>query len=65
VVIDTVQLFGGTKIIIPANWQLKSDITAVLGGVDDKRSVPTSFSPEKKIVLTGFAMFGGVEIKSH
>jgi hypothetical protein len=36
-----------------------------LGGVDDKRSVPTSFSPEKKIVLTGFAMFGGVEIKSH
>ncbi len=65
VVIDTVQLFGGTKIIIPANWQLKSDITAVLGGVDDKRSVPTSFSPEKKVVLTGFAMFGGVEIKSH
>lgn len=65
VVIDTVQLFGGTKIIIPANWQLKSDITAVLGGVDDKRNVPTSFSPEKKIVLTGFAMFGGVEIKSH
>lgn len=65
IVIDTVQLFGGTKIIIPANWQLKSDITAVLGGVDDKRSTPTSFSPEKKVVLTGFAMFGGVEIKSH
>ena len=65
VVIDTVQLFGGTKIVIPGNWQLKSDITAVLGGVDDKRKELGAYSPDKKLVLTGFAMFGGVEIKSH
>ena len=65
VVIDVVQIFGGVKIILPANWQLKSDITAVLGGVDDKRNVPTSYSPDKKVIMTGFVMFGGVEIKSY
>lgn len=65
VVIDVVQIFGGVKLIIPSNWELKSDITAVLGGIDDKRNVPTqAMSSEKKVVLTGFVMFGGVDIKS-
>ena len=65
VIIDTVQIFGGTKIKIPSNWQLKSEITAVLGGIDDKRKEPSNYSADKKLILTGFAMFGGVEIKSY
>ena len=60
-----INIFGGVKLIIPSNWELKSDITAVLGGIDDKRNVPTqAMSSEKKVVLTGFVMFGGVDIKS-
>jgi predicted membrane protein len=65
VIIDVVQIFGGAKLIMPANWQLKSDVTAILGSVEDKRMVPPSYTPEKKIVLTGFVLFGGVEIKSY
>jgi predicted membrane protein len=65
VVIDVVQLFGGVKLIIPSNWELKSEITAILGGVDDKRSTPQAYGSGKRLVLTGFVMFGGVDIKSY
>lgn len=65
VVVDMVNVFGGCKLIVPSNWELKSDITAILGGVDDKRKDPTSQSSGKKLVLTGVCMFGGVDIKSY
>ena len=63
-VIDVVSVFGGVKLLVPANWEVRSDITAILGGVDDKRKDPSVLTPTKKIVLTGFCMFGGVDIKS-
>jgi predicted membrane protein len=65
VVVDVVSVFGGVKLIVPANWEVKSDISAILGGVEDKRRDPNAFSPEKKLVLTGVCLFGGVEIKSY
>lgn len=65
VIIDVVQLFGGVKLIVPSNWELKSDVTAILGGVDDKRQSSQVTSSGKKLVLTGFVMFGGVDIKSY
>lgn len=65
VIIDVVQLFGGVKLIVPSNWELKSDVTAILGGVDDKRQSSQVTSAGKKLVLTGFVMFGGVDIKSY
>ncbi len=64
VVIDTVTIFGGVKILVPANWEVKSNITAILGGVEDKRMTTNTFTPSKKLVLTGTCTFGGVEIKS-
>ena len=63
-VVDVVSVFGGVKLLVPANWEVRSDITAILGGVDDKRKDPSVLTPTKKIVLTGFCMFGGVDIKS-
>jgi len=65
VVIDMVQMFGGVKLVIPANWQLKSNMTNILGGVDDKRNTPQQPLSDKKLILEGFVMFGGVEIKSY
>jgi predicted membrane protein len=63
--IDMVSIFGGAKLLVPSNWEIKSDITAILGGVEDKRKDPTLQTPEKKIVLTGVVIFGGVDIKSY
>ena len=64
--IDMVQLFGGAKLIIPSNWELKSDVTVILGGVDDKRQVPVqAVASGKTLVLTGVVIFGGIDIKSY
>lgn len=64
-VIDMVQMFGGVKLIVPSNWQLKANVTNVLGGIEDKRNTPQQGLSDKKLILEGFVMFGGVEIKSY
>jgi len=64
--IDMFQMFGGVKLIVPANWEIKSDVTAILGGIEDKRNNPQGpTATNKKLILDGFVMFGGVEIKSY
>jgi predicted membrane protein len=63
-VLDIAQAFGSVEIIVPANWEVKSDITTILGGIDDKRSTLTAPSGGKKLILTGTCIFGGVDIKS-
>lgn len=58
-------VFGGTKLIVPANWNIKNSITAVLGGLEDKRN-PNIANPDpnKILILKGACVFGGIEIKN-
>jgi predicted membrane protein len=66
VIIDITQIFGGTKIIVPSNWQVVSDLAAVFAGVDDKRIRSTaSANNEKILVLKGTSIFAGVDIRSY
>jgi predicted membrane protein len=64
--IDITNIMGGTVLIIPAHWSVKSDILCILGGVDEKRAVKKDFfDPSKVLRLTGMCLMGGVEIKSY
>ncbi|WP_285055805.1 LiaF transmembrane domain-containing protein [Pedobacter ginsengisoli] len=65
VTLDVVAIFGGMKIIIPPSWEIKSEITAIFGGMDDKRAVSPVADAERKIlVIKGVALFGGVDIRN-
>ena len=65
VYIETVNVFGGTKLYVPNNWEIKSDVVAIFGGVEDKRRFPSiTVVPDRTLILKGFCMFGGLEIKS-
>lgn len=59
-------VFGGTKLIIPSNWDVKNEISAVFGGVEDKRSFNSS-APDsgKRILLKGACVFGGIEVTNY
>jgi len=58
-------VFGGTKLIVPGNWDLKNEITAVFGGVEDKRNPGISSpDPGKILILKGACVFGGIEIRN-
>jgi predicted membrane protein len=64
--IDLTQVFGGTKLIVPSNWQVKTQMAAIFGGVEDKRSAQHSvLDPNKTLILDGTSIFGGIEIKSY
>jgi len=66
VVIDITQIFGGTKIVVPSNWQVVSDMAAVFASVDDKRLRSTaSPNSDKILILKGVSIFAGVDIRSY
>ncbi|WP_299705636.1 hypothetical protein [uncultured Pontibacter sp.] len=67
IVLEATQIFGGTTLIVPPHWQIKSDeMVAILGGIDDKRpSLPQGYDPNKVLILKGTTLFGGLSIKSY
>jgi predicted membrane protein len=63
--LDVTAVFGGIKLIVPQNWAIKSNVTALFGSVEDKRAHTMPISEmQKTLVLNGTALFGGIEIKS-
>lgn len=61
--IDCFNMFGGTKLIIPSDWDVQSDMVSIFGGIEDKRK-PVQVNHNKVLYLDGTCIFGGVEIKS-
>jgi len=65
VIIDSFNMFGGTKLIVPPDWEVQSNIVSIFGGVDDKRQPVPNLSPGKVLYLDGTCLFGGLEIRSY
>lgn len=66
IVLEINNVFGGTKLIIPGNWEVQTEISAVFGGVEDKRNFQNSIpDADKKIILKGSCVFGGIEINNY
>ncbi|MBS1486004.1 MAG: hypothetical protein JST43_00340 [Bacteroidetes bacterium] len=57
-------VFGGTKLLVPANWKIQSDVDCIFAAVEDKRRDTTQVS-DKTLILKGSVVFGGIEIKSY
>jgi predicted membrane protein len=61
-------IFGGVELRVPQNWQVVSRGTPVFGGFVDKTRLRDSGdaadSQRKILVLTGSAIFGGVDVKN-
>ena len=64
--IDVFVLFGGTKLIVPDDWVIKSDVVSIFGGFNDKRNIASSQIDSNKVIrIKGLVVFGGGEIKSY
>lgn len=66
-VLNVRTVFGGCEIIVPSNWEVKSEVTVLLGSVDDQRTLRMTDGnvTKKTLVLRGLCLFGGVEVKSY
>jgi predicted membrane protein len=62
--LDVVQIMGATKIIVPAHWEIRTDITAIFAGFEDKRQQPTVNNPDKILVIDGTSLMGGIELRN-
>jgi predicted membrane protein len=66
--IEITTIFGGSSMVVPADWNVRIEVASILGGFADKRKLNTSENPEnknKELVIKGVAIFGGGEIKNY
>jgi len=61
--LEVSMIFGGSKFIVPEDWDIRIEVTSIFGGFSDKRYrtivVPDS---TRKLVITGETIFGGGEL---
>ena len=64
-VIDIFAMFGGTKLIVPTNWDVKIEVSSLFGGFSDKRRPrPDEIrDPTRELVIKGITIFGGGEME--
>ena len=62
-VLQVSMIFGGSKFVVPEEWDVRLEVTSVFGGFADKRHrsivVPDS---SRKLIIKGEAVFGGGEL---
>jgi predicted membrane protein len=65
-VIDVANIFGGTKFIVPEDWNIKIEVVSIFGGFEDRRSpsVISRSDPNKTVIIKGSCIFGGGEVTS-
>jgi hypothetical protein len=57
-------LFGGVELKVPENWSVSMDGLPLFGGYSDTTRHPKPDSESQRLIVTGFAMFGGLEVKN-
>jgi predicted membrane protein len=62
-VIEVVSMFGGTTLLVPADWNVKVEVFNIFGGYVDKRYA-AQIDFNKTVVVKGVTIFGGGEVKS-
>lgn len=67
VTIEVHAVLGGARLVVPSNWTIKSELSTVMGSVEDKRYINAGVAqdPNKVLRLEGDVVMGGIEIKSY
>jgi hypothetical protein len=61
-VIDVFAWWGGIEITVPPDWAVSNQVVVFMGGADDKSS--GTQDARNRLVVRGFVVMGGVEIKT-
>ncbi|MEO9802528.1 MAG: LiaF domain-containing protein [Reichenbachiella sp.] len=59
-------VFGGFTFILPSDWDVQLEVTAIFGALSDKRKhIKPVETNNKQLRIKGFILFGGGEIKNY
>jgi len=64
--IEITAIFGGTTIMIPADWKVEIDVLPIFGGFGDnrKKDPVKDIRQDATLLIKGIVLFGGGEIKT-
>ena len=64
-IIDFSVVMGGTTLIVPREWNVKSEISLIMAGIEDSvfNKADSFIDPAAELLLTGRVIMGGIEIK--
>jgi predicted membrane protein len=62
-VIEVVSIFGGSTLLVPADWNVKVEVFNIFGGYSDKR-ISSQVDLNKTVIVKGVTIFGGGEVKN-
>lgn len=65
--LEIAAVFGGATIIVPDDWNVKIEVTPVLGGFGDSRKLHPgrTIDMSRQLIIKGAVVFGGGEVKSY
>jgi predicted membrane protein len=61
-VLNVFAMWGGIEIKVPEDWVVSMQGTPILGGFSEKTMVSKDTS--KRLVIRGYAIMGGVEVRN-
>jgi cell wall-active antibiotic response 4TMS protein YvqF len=65
-VIDVFAFWGGIDLKVPEDWIVVNRVVPLMGGVDDKTRPPiAATAPQKRLVVRGIVLMGGVSIRNR
>jgi hypothetical protein len=62
-VLDVFALWGGIEVRVPEDWTVVSKVIPFMGGFDDKTRPPRGAGPHR-LIVRGFVIMAGVEVKN-
>jgi hypothetical protein len=63
-VLEVFTLMGGAMIRVPEGWIVDVQAAPIIGGVKDRRAGARDVAGSPRIIIRGFIMMGGLEIRS-
>jgi len=63
VVMEAFAWWGGIELIVPEDWRVVTEISPIIGGVEDKTRLDAS-EAVTTLVVRGFVIMGGIEIRN-
>ena len=63
VVVEAFAWWGGIDLVVPDDWRVVTEVTPVMGGVEDQSRLATD-APVTTLVVRGVVIMGGLEIRN-
>lgn len=61
--LDANAMMGAVKVLVPKDWTVKLNVTAIMGAAHDNKEDADVHNPNKTLIIDGSVLMGSVEVK--